>query len=356
MMSRYSTVLAFLMLSAGQTALAKTQTVSVCLPAFREELTTLAVLAAEDLGSFSRQGIKIDIKLKGPLEREPYSIKQSTPDLGMSDLKVSQNVAKGHCDFGTSVVDTMIVAPTDILEATEPVLVSSYNKDYDTHLVVAKNSPIKTLKDLKGKRIRMGQIPNGMALDGLLKKEGLSLKDVEQVHFVPVTQVLAMLENGKLDAAITYVPTMPYMLASGKVRVLSQNLLGNLTGEPLPHSLIVVNKKFRTKNPELFKSFMTALDEAQKHFARNPSQIAATLSKHSKFLRAGEWKLDPVVTERSGAYIGKINLADLTKDEPARLQVANGVRAYTGKLKAAKYFEHTNDLSRWFGANVQAAL
>jgi ABC-type nitrate/sulfonate/bicarbonate transport system substrate-binding protein len=354
MMLRSSALAVLSLLSVS--TFAKPQTVHVCLSTFREELSTLAFLSAQDLGAFEKQGLKVEVTVKGARERKSFSLKDSSlPSMRVNDANVAQAVSKGQCDFGSSVVDYMLTADQDIVENTEPIFVSSYDKNYDTHLVTAKNSKIASLKDLKGKRVRVGQLPNALALDALLKKEGLGLKDIEQVQLVPVTEVLAQLEDGRLDAAITYVPTMPYMLASGRVRVLSQNLLGGLTGGTLPHSLILVNKSFHKKNREAVTKFLAALDSAQRNFSRNPHQIVTTLANHTADLHVAKWQIDPVVTERSDAFIGKVNLIDLTKDESARLQMAKDVKTYAQKLQEAKYLERTNDLSRWFGAPVTAS-
>lgn len=323
---------------------AQAATVRVCLPAYREELTTLLLMQAQDMKAFDPT-IKLEFKTMGPDERKEYVLKDSpTPELAFHDNGVAEAVSKGGCDFGVSVVDHFFTAPAAELQNTKPLMVTSYGKDYDTHIVTAKDSKIQSIKDLKGKRVRMGQIPNGLAMDGVLREAGLSLKDIQQVHQVPVTEVLAKLEKHELDAAITYAPTMPYMLASGKVRVLKGNLLSGLTGRGLPHSMIIVNKGFQSKNSAMVVSVMKGLHAAHAHFQRNPSDLVRVFAKHSNELRMGDWKVDPVVAERSGSFMGTMSVVDLT-DKNA--QLVQDIRAYSAKLESAKYIPKANDLTAW---------
>jgi len=68
------------------------------------------------------------------------------------------------------------------------------------HIVVAANGPIRTLKDLKGKRISLGEPESGTAADArlILAAAGLSEKELK-VSYMKLTAAAAGLADGSVD-------------------------------------------------------------------------------------------------------------------------------------------------------------
>ena len=332
--------------------------ISICVPYFREEFLSLAVMAARDRGFFAKNGLDVSIvaipSADVTRKKRTREIGQLPPNL-LNDynvaLKVSQSPAT--CQFGTSNVERFLSRDDIAQSETIPLLLSSYGEDYDTHLVVAADSKIKTVADLKGKTIRMGQAPVRMALEEILSEAGLTLADVKQAYSIRATDVLASLESGKLDAAVTYVPTMPYMLASGKVRILKSNIVKNYLGASIPHSLVIANRKFAAHADGTVKRFILAVNQASDYIRRNPTEAIYVLQRNSALLGAAPWKLSAVTVEKAGEFIGKISTVDLYNSAPSRVEAQSMLKNYGSMLKSHGLVTEQVDLSAWLNLAVK---
>lgn len=89
-------------------------------------------------------------------------------------------------------------------------------------IVVSANSPIKTVADLKGKRLSyaLGTITQYIALQ-TLASAGLTLKDVTPV-ISTVDRAAPLLEAGQTDALVAVEPMLSRLVQSGKARLLSR--------------------------------------------------------------------------------------------------------------------------------------
>ena len=113
--------------------------------------------------------------------------------------------------FQAGAIDVGWVADTPLIFAQAAhqgvVAVAAYaTKNASYQLVAAPGSSIKSWKDLKGKKVtyQQGTSLEAVLLQGL-HSAGLSLKDVTSVS-LPATQLIAALEGGSVDAAISEVP------------------------------------------------------------------------------------------------------------------------------------------------------
>jgi hypothetical protein len=72
------------------------------------------------------------------------------------------------------------------------------------HLVAHKSANIKSVYDLKGKRVSVGASRSGNELNAraLLGSAGMSYADLRRVDFVPYNDAVALMRDGQLDAAI----------------------------------------------------------------------------------------------------------------------------------------------------------
>lgn len=330
-------------------AFGKTDKVKICIPVFREEFLTLSVIEAVDKGFFKKEGIDAQIVVSPDFKygwtKGPNDI--SIPRSILSDQGSSDRIAKaGGCQFGASVIEKFMF-DDKARGPVKPLFVSLYGRDYDTHLIVGRNSNIKSVQDLKGKRIRMGQLPTYIALGNILKEAGLTLKDVEPVIQVEPADVLAKLQNGEIDAAMTYVPTMSYMMATGQVRILKENIVKNYILPTVPHSLIVANRVVAEKSPDLVNRFMSAIQKATGHIERNPSEAIYALKRNSKKLFSKEWITDPVTTEKASVFIGPLNVVSLVENSPARDEAVKAVAAYGNLIDQIGYGSNLTNLKSW---------
>lgn len=71
-------------------------------------------------------------------------------------------------------------------------------------IVASKESGIKTLEDLKGKRISVGAPKSGTELNAraIFKAAGLSYNDMGRVEFMPYAESVELIKNRQLDATL----------------------------------------------------------------------------------------------------------------------------------------------------------
>ena len=72
------------------------------------------------------------------------------------------------------------------------------------HLVASADSGIKTLADLKGKRVAVGAPKSGTELNtrAILKGAGMTYKDLGKVEYLPFGESVELMKNRQLDATL----------------------------------------------------------------------------------------------------------------------------------------------------------
>jgi NitT/TauT family transport system substrate-binding protein len=116
---------------------------------------------------------------------------------------VVQSVASGAADMGQA--DTLAIDTAATKGVSNVTAVCSYVADNIYSISVPANSPIKSVADLKGKRIGMQSLSTGIYYNAevLLSQAGLSPNDVSFVALGSSAAVLHALQQGQIDAAGT---------------------------------------------------------------------------------------------------------------------------------------------------------
>lgn len=145
-----------------------------------------------------------------------------------------------------------------------------------TALVVAKDSPIKNLKDLKGKKIAAtkGTDPFLFTLQAL-DTVGLSKRDVQLVHLQHPDGKTA-LERGQVDAWAGLDPLMAAAQIQSGAKLLYRNVGFN------SYSVLSVKEDFAKQSPEVVEAVIKAYEQARKWAKANPDKVAALLAQESK--------------------------------------------------------------------------
>ncbi|KQQ77402.1 aliphatic sulfonate ABC transporter substrate-binding protein [Acinetobacter sp. Leaf130] len=145
-----------------------------------------------------------------------------------------------------------------------------------TALVVAKDSPIKNLKDLKGKKIAAtkGTDPFLFTLQAL-DTVGLSKRDVQLVHLQHPDGKTA-LERGQVDAWAGLDPLMASAQIQSGAKLLYRNVGFN------SYSVLSVKEDFAKQSPEAVEAVIKAYEQARKWAKANPDKVAALLAQESK--------------------------------------------------------------------------
>ncbi|NNG82962.1 aliphatic sulfonate ABC transporter substrate-binding protein [Acinetobacter sp. ANC 5378] len=145
-----------------------------------------------------------------------------------------------------------------------------------TALIVAKNSPIKSLKDLKGKKIAAtkGTDPFLFTLQAL-ETAGLNKKDVQLVHLQHPDGKTA-LERGQVDAWAGLDPLMASAQVQSGAKLLYRNVGFN------SYSVLSTKEQFAKQNPKAIEAVIKAYEQARKWAKANPDKLAELLARESK--------------------------------------------------------------------------
>jgi ABC-type nitrate/sulfonate/bicarbonate transport system substrate-binding protein len=208
-------------------------------------------------------------------------------------------------DFGTFGIAAAILGAA----AHEPVVVfgSSCNKGM---AVVAKaDSGIKTLQDLKGKRVAIwpGSTQEVFILERL-HMEGMTIHDVEAVR-VSFSEMPAALARGDVDAYVGAEPGPGLSLASGVGKIVEypySTPMGSL------NMILAAHRDTLEQQPDTAKLVLSLQKQASAYAMAHPDEmIAMTVSKLGMKKEAVErsignvelsWQMTPQMVEQGKTY------------------------------------------------------
>jgi sulfonate transport system substrate-binding protein len=142
-------------------------------------------------------------------------------------------------------------------------------------LLVPTNSNVKSVKDLKGKKIASQKASIGHYLIvRALEKEGLKLSDIQPVYLPPPDANVAF-SQGKVDAWFIWEPFVTRNVQQKVGRVLIDG------GEGLrdTNNFFSTTRKFYQENPQVIKIFLEELQKAQNWAKNNPKELAQLLAQ-----------------------------------------------------------------------------
>lgn len=332
------------------------QKVKICLHQYREELASAAVLIAEKNGYFADEQVAVELKtFSTDLPEAARANLLKTSQLGPNRSERSLNMAlggiemvketeRGNCDYTSTAFEALLWS--EKLNQVKVKVSYLYGQNYDTHLLVAKDSPITSINDLKGKTIRIGQVGTQLALDRILTTHGLKLADVRTVYGAPDT-LPASLKNGKIDALIAYNPTTPLLLAGNWARILEPKIFSKYLPPYVPHSVLITNREFESKNPQLAAKVMKAIKRAAEHITKNTDSLVTAMKLDSRKIGlARKFEMfDPVTVEKSAAFaqIGKPFFNDEQGGPLSKAEVIEACEKFRTALKSRGFLAASED-------------
>jgi NitT/TauT family transport system substrate-binding protein len=141
-------------------------------------------------------------------------------------------------------------------------------------IIVAKDSPIQSVADLKGKKVASGPGAQNLAIaQAILTKIGVSDPQVQQLE---IRQHVAAIESGQIDAAYTLEPTGTVGEMKGITRVLeygvvSTYILGDAKA-PWFGGSAALSSKFIEQYPSTTKTYIEAYRRAIQDIRDNPDE------------------------------------------------------------------------------------
>ena len=177
----------------------------------------------------------------------------------------------GSIDFGT-----VGEAPPIFAQAAGANLVYVGNEPpspASEAIVVPKGSTIRSVAELKGKKIALNKGSNvHYLLVKALEKAGVDYKDVQTI-FLPPADARASFERGAVDAWVIWDP----FLAAAEKQV-GARVLADGTGLVANHQFYLASRPFAQQNPELVKIVLEELALVDEWGSKNQKDVANILS------------------------------------------------------------------------------
>ncbi|WP_394301231.1 ABC transporter substrate-binding protein [Sphaerimonospora cavernae] len=147
-------------------------------------------------------------------------------------------------------------------------------------IMVKKDSPIKTVADLKGKKIAVNTFQSVMQLTAevQMKVAGVTATPDQFVE-KPFPDMPAALENGQVDAAAMVEPFITVESKAGG-RIITDEMTGPT--EDLPVAGWFTTEDTANKYPKTMAAFQRALGKAQELVANDRKIVEETLPKYTK--------------------------------------------------------------------------
>ena len=214
-------------------------------------------------------------------------------------------VVTGTVDFGTFG----IAAATLGASAGEPIVVFAAQCNGGMAIVANAKSDIKTVKDLRGKRVTIwpGSTQEVVILERL-KAEGMTVKDIQAIR-LPFSDMAPALARGDIDAYVGAEPGPGISLANGAGKIVEypySTAIGSL------NMVWGVKRDTIEKNPELVKMMMEMHRKATEYAMTNEAaKVEMAVQKLGQTRKSVElaspnveltWKIDDEFIKRAKAY------------------------------------------------------
>jgi NitT/TauT family transport system substrate-binding protein len=226
----------------------------------------LPLFVAKEKGFFDKRGVQVELIRFA-----------SSPEIGTALLT-------GDLQFGASIAYSVVLST----ESRDPdrlkvfIVDSETPENYLSSFVVLANSGIKSLNDLKGKKV--GSFPGPTAVTfGKMVLEKAGINPERDLQFVELDSAshLSALESHTIDALFTYEPIATQaVLEKGAVKLLPGAVESEIIN-PWQAGVWVVGKKMATENSAEASSVMLALYDAIDYIRANPSQAKDALTNYT---------------------------------------------------------------------------
>jgi NitT/TauT family transport system substrate-binding protein len=203
---------------------------------------------AKEAGIFKKNGLDVSIK----------KIPQKDRHLA---------IASGDIQCAATTVETWVVWNANGVATTQ---IFQLDKSYGADGMVVKGN-IGKISDLKGKTVAAsapGTAPY-FTLAWMLKKNGLSTKDVKIVNLEPQAAANAMIAGtADLDAAMTYEP----YLSAVRAKPEAGKIIATTLDYPMVMDTFGCTPKFLAENPKAAKALADSYFEAVEMIGKEPAR------------------------------------------------------------------------------------
>jgi len=234
---------------------------------------------------YQKYGTLTVLKARGDLERRlaPLGLDVRWTEFPAGP-QLLEGLNVGSIDFGT-----VGEAPPIFAQAAGAPIVYVANQPPAPSaeaIVVPKDSPLKRVADLRGKRVAFNKGSNvHYLLLRALEQAGVPYAEVQTVY-LPPADARAAFERGSVDAWVIWDP----FLAAAE-RQLGARVLADGTGLVANHQFYLASRDYAGRRPDVLKAVIEELGRLDAWAAVHPKEVAQLL--------APQIGLDLDITERS---------------------------------------------------------
>jgi len=223
--------------------------------------------------------VKAPLNVPSIVAKELKIFEKSFPGVSLSFPELTQGPQQtAALASGEIGIASCLGATSAILAASEGLdvkIFAIYSRAPKAFMILVKDPSIKSVKDLKGKKVAG---PKGTILHQLLAaalaKEGMTLKDVDHI-VMDIPAAGSALESGNVDAALMAGPAAYNALASGA------RMLRNGVGLVDATIVIATTSKFMNEYPKVITRFMDAHKKTLDWIKKNPEEAKKITQKET---------------------------------------------------------------------------
>lgn len=272
-------------------------------------LGLVAVLASPGLAEAQLKTVKVACTSKVVMDNLPIFVGMHMKFFEEVGIKVEPSYFRGGGEVVRAITTRSVdlgatPAATAVLIAAargEPIKIVSSNLAPLVGIVwlVETDSPLKSIKDLKGKKVGFsspGSVTH-LAIQTILKKEGLE-KDVELVRAGSPGDNWAAVKNKVIDAGWHIFPAYHALILKKEARVLidAQQYV-----KEYQQTVVAAMEDVTKNDPEMIRNFLKARAKAVRFIKENPERTIAIWAQELKLpveaLRLAYKDLNPDVFE-----------------------------------------------------------
>lgn len=276
--------------------------------------------------------VSLILKDQGLLEKEFAADKIAIRwVMSAGSNKALEFLNAGSLDFGSTAGAAALIAKVN---GNPLKSIYVFSRPEWTALVTGKDSPIKTVADLKGQRVAVtrGTDPH-IFLVRALAGAGLTEKDVKLVLLQHADGRTA-LERGDVNAWAGLDPLMAASEVESGARLFFRKPEANTWG------VLNVREDFAKSNPALVKRVLTVYETARKWCLAHPAELKASMMAATKLS-------DPVISKQ-------LERTDISSGKIGAVQAATIVEA--GKaLQAAGVLDEKLDMAAITNGMIDAS-
>jgi NitT/TauT family transport system substrate-binding protein len=227
------------------------------------DASVIAALYGQQSGIFPKLGLTVEVTRANSGSAVSAAVLGGSLEMGKSSL------------FG--IIEAHVRGVPLILEAGASLFASN---PPTAALLVAKDSPIHTGRDLNGKTIAVAALNDLFAIASLcwIDENGGDSRTLKFLELPPAATADAI-ASGRVDAATLAVPEMTDAVAAGKCRVLGDSC--GAVARRFLATAYITSTDYAAKNPDVLARFRKGIAQATAYANAHWTEMLPAISKYT---------------------------------------------------------------------------